>query len=144
MTKYKCLSYNKNYSDELDKKFKNTFKFSDNDTKRFILLLRKGACSYGYMYEWEKLNEISFPEKEDYYSHLNMEDVTDADYKHAVCKDFEINDFGKYHNLHLKSNTLLLAFIGLWIEVFENIRKMCLLSPGLVSQAGLQKTEVKL
>ena len=30
--------------------------------------------------------------KEDFYSHLNMEDITDADYAHAkrVCKDFEV------------------------------------------------------
>ena len=30
--------------------------------------------------------------KEDFYSHLTMEDITDADYTHTkrVCKDFEI------------------------------------------------------
>ena len=26
----------------------------------------------------EKLNETPFPEKEDFYSHLNMQDITDA------------------------------------------------------------------
>ena len=38
--------------------------------------------------------ERSLPEKEDFYSHLNMEDTTDADYTHAnrVCKDYEIKD----------------------------------------------------
>ena len=32
------------------------------------------------------------PEKEEFYSNLNMEDITDADYIEAerVCKDFEI------------------------------------------------------
>ena len=42
------------------------------------------------MGDWEKYNEILSPEKEDFYSHLNMEDITDADYAHAkrVCKDF--------------------------------------------------------
>ena len=51
-----------------------------------------------------------------------MEDVTDADYVHAkrVCKDFEIKNFGEYHDLYVQSNTLLLA------DVFENIRNMCL------------------
>ena len=29
---------------------------------------------------WEKINETSLPEKEDFESHLNMEDNTDADY----------------------------------------------------------------
>ena len=34
------------------------------------------------MDEWKKFNETSLPEKE-FYSNLNMEDITDAYYKHA-------------------------------------------------------------
>ena len=51
-----------------------------------------------------------------------MENITDADYMHTkiVCKDFEINNLGEYHDLYLKSDTLLLA------DVFENFRKKCL------------------
>ena len=46
------------------------------------------------MNDWEKLNETSLPEKAEFYIHLNMEDITDADYAHTerVCKDFEINN----------------------------------------------------
>ena len=52
--------------------------------------MRKGVYPYEYM-DWEKFNEIALPEKEKFYSHLNMEDITDVDYAHArVCKDFEI------------------------------------------------------
>ena len=42
------------------------------------------------MDDWEKFIEISLPEKEDFYSHLDMGDITHAD-THAkrVCKDFE-------------------------------------------------------
>ena len=45
-----------------------------------------------------------------------MENITDADYIHVkrACKDFEIKHLGKYHDLYLKSGTLLLAY------VFEN------------------------
>ena len=54
LIKYKCLSCNKEYSnrpnEELKKKFKNTFKFSDNDFNKFILLLRKGDNPYEYSY----------------------------------------------------------------------------------------------
>ena len=32
------------------------------------------------MDDWEKFNKTSLAEKEDFYSHLNMEDITDADY----------------------------------------------------------------
>ena len=44
------------------------------------------------MNDWEKFNKTSLPEKEDFYSHLNMEDISDADYVQAerVCRDFEI------------------------------------------------------
>ena len=31
------------------------------------------------MDEWGKFNEIKLPEKEEFYSNLNMEDITDAD-----------------------------------------------------------------
>ena len=43
-------------------------------------MLRKGVYRYEYMNSWI---DISLPDKEDFYSNLNMEDVTDADYKHA-------------------------------------------------------------
>ena len=39
-------------------------------------MLSKGIYSYKYMDDWEKFNKISLPEKEDFYSHLNMEDIT--------------------------------------------------------------------
>ena len=63
LIKYKCLSWNKDYSNKLDEKlqkqFKNTFKFLDNDINKFILLLRKGVYSNEYMDEWEKFNETT-------------------------------------------------------------------------------------
>ena len=31
------------------------------------------------MDDWEKFNETILPEKEEFYSNLNMEDITDAD-----------------------------------------------------------------
>ena len=45
------------------------------------LLLRKGVYPYEYINEWEKINET--PEKEDFYKHLNIEDITDVYYAHA-------------------------------------------------------------
>ena len=35
------------------------------------------------MDDWGKFNEMLLPEKEEFYSHLNMEYITDADYVHA-------------------------------------------------------------
>ena len=46
------------------------------------------------MCDWHKFNETSLPEKEDFQSHLNVDDITDSDYTHAkrACKDFEIKN----------------------------------------------------
>ena len=84
---------------------------SNYDINKCFLLLRKGVYPYEYMDDWEKLNETSLPEKGDFCSHLNMEDITDADYAHAkmICKRFQIKDLGEYHNLYAQSDTLLLA-----------------------------------
>ena len=56
-------------------------------------------------------NEKTLPEKEDFYSHLSMEDITDAGYVLAKrgCKDFEIKKIEEYHDLCVQSDTLLLA-----------------------------------
>ena len=35
------------------------------------------------MDDWEKFNKTLLPEKKIFYSYLNMEDVTDADYTNA-------------------------------------------------------------
>ena len=69
------------------KRFKNTFKFSNNEINKFILLLRKGVYPYKDMDEWEKFNEISLAKKEDFYIILNVKEITDSDYNH-VKKEF--------------------------------------------------------
>ena len=103
------LSCNKEYlnkiDEELKKRFKNIFKFSINDISKIILVLRKGVYPYEYLDDWEKFNETTLPEREEFYSKLNVEDITDADYTHAkrVYKNFEIKNLGEYHDLHLKS-----------------------------------------
>ena len=125
LIEYKCSCCNKNYqhkfNEKLMERFYNTYKFSDNNNNKFISLFRKGVYSNKYMDDWEKFNETLLIEKEDIYSHLNMEDITDADYKHGqrVCKDFEIKNLGEFFDLYLESDTLFLA------DVFENFRNMC-------------------
>ena len=49
-----------------------------------------------------------------------MEDITEADYSHAkrVCKDFKTKRLGKYYDLYVQSDTLLLA------DLFENFQNM--------------------
>ena len=71
------------------------------------------------MDSWERFDETSLPNKEDFYSSLNMEDITDIDYRHAkkVFKEIKMNNLGDYHDLYVPSNTLLLG------DVFRNFRK---------------------
>ena len=120
-------------------------------TISLFFLLRKGVYPYEYMDDWGKFNETSLPEKEDFYSHLNMEDIADADYADAkrVCKEFEIKGLGEYHDLYVQSDTVMLA------DVLENFRNMCLeiyeldsakflTVPRLAWQAALKKIKVKL
>ena len=86
------------------------------------MLLRKGVYPYEYIDEWDKFNEKIIPSKESFYSYLTLEDITKTDYAHAnnVFKKFNINNLGEYHDLYLRSDTLLLA------DIFENFRQSCL------------------
>ena len=68
---------------ELTEKFSNTYKFCNGDFNKFTLLLRKGVYPYEYMDRWKRFKETSLPDKKDFYSELNKENITDEDYAHA-------------------------------------------------------------
>ena len=80
---FRCKrNYEKNFNKDLIQRFANTYEFCNEDLKKFILLLRKCVYPYEYMDSWQRFDETSLPDKEDFYSNLNMEDITDADYRH--------------------------------------------------------------
>ena len=84
---FRCFSCKKNYEKgfykELIKRFANTYNFCDNDLNKFILLLTKGVYPYENMNNWERFDETSLPDKESFYSSLNMENIDDIDYRHG-------------------------------------------------------------
>ena len=99
------------------------------------------------MDSWERFNETSLPDKEAFYSSLNMEDITDVDHRHPkrVFKNLSNKNLSDYPDFYVHSDTLLLA------DLFENFRNMCievyeldpasfLSAPGLGWQACLKKT----
>ena len=150
----KCFNcktyYRKKFNKELIKRFASTYEFCNKDLNKFILLLRKGVYPYEYMDNWERFNE-TLPNKESFYSNLNMENIDDIDYRHGnnVFKIFKLKNLGEYHDLYIQSDTLLLA------DVFENFRNKCLevyeldpahfLSlPRLAWQGCLKKTNIEL
>ena len=121
-----------------------------NDEQR-ELLIRKGIYPYEYMDSWDTFNETKLPRKEKFYSNLYMSGVGDIEYDHArnVWRKFGIRNMGEYHDLYLKTDTILLA------NVFESFRNVCMenygldpahfyTAPGLVWKACLKKTGIRL
>ena len=114
------------------------------------LMSQKGVYPYDFMDSFDKFNK-KLPPKNEFYSILNDEHISDKDYTHAqnVWNTFNLKNMGEYHDLYLKSDILLLA------DVFENFRKTCLqyykldpchyfTSPGLSWDAMLKMTDMKL
>ena len=136
----------KNLPDEAFKYTKQEF-----EKEQFNLMKQKGIYPYDHMDSFDRFNETQLPEKQDFYSILNNEHISDEQYKHAqnVWNTFNLKTMGDYHDLYLKSDILLLA------DVFENFRKTCLqnykldpchyfTSPGLSWDAMLKMTNIKL
>ena len=123
---FRCFRCKKNsekdFNKELIQRFVNMYEFYNGDLNKFILLLRKGVYPYEYLNICERFNETSFPEKEAFYSNLNMEDTTDVDHRHVkrVFKNLSNKNLGDYHDWYVQSDTLLLA------DVFESFRNMCI------------------
>ena len=99
------------------------------------------------MDSWERFNEKSLPDKRAFYSELNLADITDKDYAHAqkVFKELNLKNLGDYHDLHVQSDTLLLAdvfenFTNKCIEINELNRDHVLSGPGLAWQTCFKKT----
>ena len=115
------------------------------------LLYKKGIYPYEYVDSFEKFTETSLPSKEEFYSSLNDQHISEEEYTHAkeVWKTFDCKTLGDYHDLYVKTDVALLA------DVFENFRKLCLkqygldpahyfTSPGLSWDALLKMTGVNL
>ena len=115
-------NYKKDFNKELIKRFASIYEFCNKDINKFILLLRKGIYPYEYMDSCDRFDETSLPDQEAFYSSLNMEDITDVNYRHAkrMFENLNNKNLGDYHDLYVQSDTLLLA------DVFENFRNKCI------------------
>ena len=119
--------------------------------EKLALMKQKGVYPYDYIESFQKFNHKQLPPKEEFYSILTDEGISDVQYQHGqnVCNTFNMRTMGEYHDLYLKSDILLLA------DVFENFRKTCLqyynldpchyfTSPGLSWDVMLKMTGIKL
>ena len=121
---YKCEQCDKLYSKPisvLSKKFLTTYQFCNKNLDKF-LLLRKGVFPYEYMDSWERFDETSLPPKESFYSELNIEGITNEDHNHArkAWDTFNIKNLGKYDDIYVQSDTLLLA------DELRNFKNRCI------------------
>ena len=119
--------------------------------EQLSLMTKKGVYPYDYMNSFEKFEDSRLPKKEDFFSIMNNEHITDEEYQHAqnVWNEFGLSSMGEYHDLYLKSDILLLT------DVFENFRKACqqyyeldpahyFTAPGLSWDAMLKRTKTEL
>ena len=118
--------YQKDIDDEtlnkLKKNVRNIYNFCNKVINKFMLLLRKGVYPDEYMDDLNRLKEEKLSNKSDFYSSLNMEDISEIDYRHAlkVFNKFNIKNLGEYHGLYVQRDTISLA------DVFESFRHLCL------------------
>ena len=136
---------------KLKHKFPSTFKLSDNNVDKFLLLFKKGVYPYEYMESTDKFNDTSLPSQEKFYSKLHFKNISDEEYKHAkkVWDHFKFINIGEYHDLYVQADTAQLS------DVFENFRFLCLKeyqldpayfvsTPSLALEAMLKTTNAKI
>ena len=132
MTKYDNTDEKERRKWVLRDNWQSNFRYSSKNhiiktEKCLDLLSEKGVYPYDYMNSFEKFNDEQLQSKEQFYSRLTEEDITNDDYNKAkqIWKHFGIKSMGEYHDLYLKTDVLLLT------DVFENFRDMCLSFYGL-------------
>ena len=84
------------------------------------LILKKGSFPYDFFDNENKFNLKHLPSRNQFYSSLSQENISDEDYEHAknIWKAFNMKNFGDYHDLYLILDTILLA------DCFQNFRKI--------------------
>ena len=45
-------------------------------------MIRKGVYPYEYVDDWKNFEETSLPQKDAFYSRINMKGISDQDYEH--------------------------------------------------------------
>ena len=100
-------------------KFKNVSKEFGSDAE---LMTWKGVYPYSFMDGYDKFDVDPLTlTKLDFRKDSTGEDIRDCDYEFykTICKKFNIETLGEFHDLYSKSDVLLLS------DVFESFRETC-------------------
>jgi len=83
---------------------------------------KKGIFPYEYLDSDSRLEEISLPPREAFYSNLTERECSQDDYDHAlkVWSHFSCSTLKDYLELYLKTDVFPLT------DIFENFRKICM------------------
>ena len=75
------------------------------------------------MDSWERFDETSLHDNVAFYSKLNMEGITDVDYRHGkrvfngvALKSFNNKNLGDYHDLYVQSDNYCLQ---MYLKILE-------------------------
>ena len=106
--------------------------------EKLELVKQEGVYPYEYFDSFKKIRESKLPDIDCLFSSLKECEISEKDYQRAcnVWKVFKKKNLGEYHDLHLKTDVLLLY------DVFEKVVSVCLANYGLdpshyVSSPGL-------
>ena len=68
---FECKSnYDKDFNEDLIKRFANIYEFCNKDINKFVSLLRKVVYPYECINSWERFDEVSLSDKEAFHSNL--------------------------------------------------------------------------
>ena len=102
------------------------------------LVKEKGVYPFEYMDSFKKISEDKLPDKSIFFSSLKDKCISEKDYQRAngIWNAFKMNSMGDYHDLHLKTDVLLLADVLDPCHYFS--------SPGLSWDAMLKMTWIEI
>ena len=115
------------------------------------MVKQKGVYPYEYMNSFKRFKEDKLPDKDCFFNSLKDCGITDEEYSRGcnIWKVFDIKNVGEYHDLHLKTEALLLCdsflkFIGVCSKDYELDPCHYFSSPGLSWDAMLKMTGIRL
>ena len=91
--------------------------------EKLKLMAKKGVDPYDYMDSVDRFNDKQLPSKDNFYSILTYEGITNKQYYHAqnIWNTFQLKSMREYRDLYLISDIILLT------DMFENFHKIRLL-----------------